>query len=284
MPELPEVETTRRGVRPHVIGRAIVDVIVRERRLRWPLPRDLRARLAGATVRDVERRAKYLLFGLEREGASTGNRDGASAGTLIVHLGMSGSLRVLPSDAPVELHDHVDLVFEGGRSLRLRDPRRFGCMLFTSRDPGEHALLRQLGPEPLSADFDGRHLFEVARGRTAPVKAFLMDSSVVVGVGNIYANESLWRAGIHPRRKAGRIRAERYDALARAVKETLAGAIEKGGTTLRDFLSADGEPGYFRIELSTYDRPGAPCPRCSTPIRVARIGQRSSFFCPRCQR
>jgi formamidopyrimidine-DNA glycosylase len=286
MPELPEVETTRRGVRPHVIGRVIRAVAVRERRLRWPLPRGFERRLVGARVLDVERRAKYLLFRLARgEGSSS-----SDAGTLLVHLGMSGSLRILSASEPAGPHDHVDLVLDGGRQgeeprlLRLRDPRRFGCMLFTSDDPRRHALLRELGPEPLSSSFDGGHLAEAARGRRAPVKAFLMDSAVVVGVGNIYANESLWRAGIHPRRPAGRVGAARYDALAKAVKETLAAAIERGGTTLRDFLSADGEPGYFRLELSTYDRRGAPCPRCSAPIRSARVGQRSSFFCPRCQR
>ena len=285
MPELPEVETTRRGVRPHVVGRTIRDVVVRERRLRWPLRRDLRARIAGARVVEVERRAKYLLFRLEASRAVRGEASpAAAAGTLLVHLGMSGSLRLLPAETPPAEHDHVDLVLEGGLALRLRDPRRFGCVLFTAVDPLRHSLLRELGPEPLSSDFDGRHLFTAARGRTAPVKAFLMDGSVVVGVGNIYANESLWRAGIDPRRAAGRVGAARYDALARAVKETLARAIERGGTTLRDFLSADGEPGYFRVELATYDRPGAPCPRCRTPIRVARIGQRSSYFCPRCQR
>jgi formamidopyrimidine-DNA glycosylase len=207
-----------------------------------------------------------------------------AAGTLIVHLGMSGSLRVVPAATAPGPHDHVDLLLEGGRALRLRDPRRFGCVLYTRREPQEHALLKDLGPEPFSSDFDGRHLFAAARGRTAPVKSFLMDASVVVGVGNIYANEALWRAGIHPRRPAGRIGAARYDALARAVKETLAAAIERGGTTLRDFLSADGEPGMFLLELATYDRPGAPCPRCSAPIRAARVGQRSAFFCPRCQR
>jgi formamidopyrimidine-DNA glycosylase len=277
MPELPEVETTRRGVRPHLLGRTIRDVVVRDRRLRWPLPAGFERRLEGATVRDVERRAKYLLFRLARRGR-------ADAGTVIVHLGMSGSLRVVPSAVPPQAHDHVDLVLDRGVALRLRDPRRFGCMLFTDRDPAEHALLRELGPEPLSREFDGRHLHQAARGRTAPVKSFLMDGRVVVGVGNIYASESLWRAGIHPRRRAGRVTAARYDALASAVKETLAAAIDKGGTTLRDFLSAEGEPGHFRAELAAYDRSGAPCPRCRAPIRVATIGQRSSYWCPRCQR
>ncbi len=268
-----------------MIGRTIDSVVVRERRLRWPLARDFAARLVGATVREVDRRAKYLLFRLDRPPTPAGTLPvPAHAGTLIIHLGMSGSLRVLPAATPPTPHDHVDLVFEHGLVLRLRDPRRFGCMLFTRNDPNLHELLRDLGPEPLSSDFHGLHLAAAARGRTAPVKAFLMDATVVAGVGNIYANESLWRAGIDPRRAAGRIAAARYDALARAVKETLAEAIEKGGTTLRDFLSADGEPGHFRLELSTYDRPGAPCPRCRTPIRAARVGQRSAFFCPRCQR
>jgi formamidopyrimidine-DNA glycosylase len=281
VPELPEVETTRRGIRPHVRGRRIEALVVRDGRLRWPVPRGLASRIAGATVADVERRAKYLLFPLTA-------RDGAPIGTLLGHLGMSGSLRVVARDEPPRAHDHVDLVLErdGARPsvLRLRDPRRFGCLLFTDRDPATHALLKDLGPEPLSREFDGARLFELSRGRTVAVKHFLMDGAVVVGVGNIYANESLWRAAIHPRRPAGRVSRERFDELARHVKETLAEAIEKGGTTLRDFVSADGEPGHFRVDLAVYDRAGAACPRCRSTIRVARVGQRSAFFCPRCQR
>ncbi len=276
MPELPEVETTRRGIRPWLAGASIERLVVRERRLRWPVPRGLEARLAGARVDAVERRAKYLLLPL--------SKDGAPAGTLLAHLGMSGSLRVLARGEPAAKHDHLDLELSNGRVLRLRDPRRFGCVLLLDGDPARDALLRDLGPEPLSREFDGARLASLARRRSAPVKCFLMDNAVVVGVGNIYANESLWRAGIHPRRPAGRVAAPRWDALAAAVKEVLAEAIEKGGTTLRDFVRPDGDHGWFKIELATYDRAGAPCPRCRAPIRAERIGQRSAFFCARCQR
>jgi formamidopyrimidine-DNA glycosylase len=271
MPELPEVETTRRGVRPHVEGRKVTRVIVRDGRLRWPVPRLIARELAGATIERVERRAKYLLFKTER-------------GTVIAHLGMSGSLRIVPAATPPRRHDHVDLVLEGGLALRLHDPRRFGCLLFTRDDPNDHPLLKELGPEPLTSAFDGGHLFERARGRTAPVKVFLMDAATVVGVGNIYASESLWRAAIAPRRRAGRVTRLQCDALARSVKEVLSEAIEQGGTTLRDFLRVDGEPGHFRVSLAVYDRTGRPCPRCGAPIRTARVGQRSAFFCPRCQK
>ena len=277
MPELPEVETTRRGVRPHVRGRRIEAVIVRDGRLRWPVPANLPKLLTGRVIADVERRAKYLLFRLR-------GRGGVDAGTLIGHLGMSGSLRVLRADAPTERHDHVDVVLEGGRCLRLRDPRRFGCLLYTGGDPLAHELLKDLGPEPLSAQFDGARLAELARGRTAPVKCFLMDGAVVVGVGNIYANEALWRAGIHPRRAAGRVASGRYDALARAVKEVLAAAIEKGGTTLRDFVGGDGSAGHFQTRHWVYDRAGEPCRRCGAPVRRLVQGQRASFFCLRCQK
>jgi len=276
MPELPEVETTRRGIAPHLSGRRIAAVVVRERRLRVPLPADFEQRVAGARVVAVERRAKYLLLALAR-----GRRP---AGTLLAHLGMSGSLRVVDAATPPRRHDHVDLVLEGGRSLRLHDPRRFGCLVWVDGDPADHALLRDLGPEPLDAGFDGAWLAERARGRTAPVKAFLMDARNVVGVGNIYANESLWRASIDPRRAAGRVAPSRYDALAREVKSVLREAIAEGGTTLRDFVQADGSSGYFKIALAVYDRAGLPCPRCRRPLRQARVGQRSSFFCTRCQR
>jgi len=271
MPELPEVETTRRGVRPHVEGRRIERVVVRDGRLRWPVPRSLVRELAGATIRCVERRAKYLLFRTDR-------------GTVIAHLGMSGSLRVVPAATPPRTHDHVDLVLDGGQLLRLRDPRRFGCLLFTRGDPLAHPLLKDLGPEPLSSEFDGGHLFRRARGRTAAVKSFLMDASTVVGVGNIYASESLWRAAIAPRRRAGRVTRLQCDALAAAVKKVLSEAIEVGGTTLRDFQKVDGEPGRFNPSLAVYDRTGRPCPRCGAPIRSARVGQRSAFFCSRCQK
>jgi formamidopyrimidine-DNA glycosylase len=271
VPELPEVETTRRGVAPHVEGRVIERVIVRERRLRWPVPARLADSLEGARIESVERRAKYLLF-----------RTGP--GTLILHLGMSGSLRIVGAGTPPETHDHIDLVLDSGQALRLRDPRRFGSLHFTRRDPLQHKLLRDLGPEPLSEAFDGARLWALSRGRRASVKTFIMDSHTVVGVGNIYASESLFLAGIHPNRPAGRISRARYEALSAAIKQVLAEAIAEGGTTLRDFVREDGQPGYFRIRLRVYEREGGECVRCGGLIRRRVIGQRASYFCPACQR
>lgn len=270
MPELPEVETTRRGLAPHLVGRRIESVTLRRDALRWPIPPEVSARLVGEQIAAIRRRAKYLLL-------DTG------AGSALWHLGMSGSLRVLEADVPVRAHDHVDVVLDDGRLLRFNDPRRFGSLLW--QPPGEtHALLRGLGPEPLDDAFDGDHLFALSRGRRAPVKAFLMDQAVVVGVGNIYAAEALFEAGIHPLREAGKVGRERYVRLAAAVKRILAHAIERGGTTLRDFISPDGLPGYFEQELLVYGRGGEPCKRCGTTLKEARIGQRASVWCPRCQR
>lgn len=271
MPELPEVETARAGIEPHVTGRRVTDVRVRTRRLRLLVPRRLESELSGAVVDEVGRRGKYLLLG-------------TSAGTVIAHLGMSGSLRIVPAERAPGPHEHVDILFDDGRCLRLRDPRRFGLMLWTRRDPLAHPLLRHLGPEPLGPEFTGDYLFSAARGRRAPVKHFIMDARVVVGVGNIYANEALLRAGIHPLRAAGRIARARYGMLARSVREVLTEAIAQGGTTLRDFYHGDGEPGYFRIRLAAYGRGGEPCNRCGTPIRHIRQGQRSTFYCVQCQR
>lgn len=269
MPELPEVETTRRGLAPHVVGRHVRDVLLRRPDLRWPIPAEVRS-LRGRRVEDVRRRAKYLLLDTE-------------AGSALLHLGMSGSLRVLPAKTPLRAHDHVDILLDDGHVLRFNDPRRFGCLLWQPR--GEvHPLLASLGPEPLSADFDGDHLFRRSRGRTAPVKAFLMDQAIVVGVGNIYAAEALFMAGISPLREAGKVSRERYVRLAGAVKSILAHAIERGGTTLRDFISPDGAPGYFEQELAVYGRGGAPCPACGRALREASIGQRASVWCARCQR
>ncbi len=272
MPELPEVETTRRGVAPHVVGARVRAAVVRDPRLRQPIPSDLEARLLGQRLHDVGRRAKYLLFAFER-------------GTLIVHLGMSGSLRALcPPPAP-GAHDHLDLMFDSGICLRLRDPRRFGLVLWWEDDPATHPLLAPLGPEPWDARFDADYLSARARARPGPVKNFLMDGHVVVGVGNIYASESLHRAGIDPRRPAHRVARARYALLADAVREVLSAAIAYGGTTLRDFTREDGKPGYFRTELRVYERAGLPCLRCGRgPIRQQRIGQRMSYFCPNCQR
>ena len=270
MPELPEVETTRRGLLPHVAGRHVEHVRLRRPDLRWPIPREVEDLLPGQRIDAIRRRAKYLLFDTD-------------AGSALLHLGMSGSLRVLPDDTPVRAHDHVDITLDSGRVLRFNDPRRFGCLLWQA--PGEvHPLLAGLGPEPLSDDFDGDALFFQSRGRSAPVKTFLMDQAVVVGVGNIYAAEALFMAGISPLRAAGKVSRGRYAALADAVKAILAHAIARGGTTLRDFISPDGAPGYFEQELSVYGRGGEPCRRCGRPLRQAMIGQRASVWCGHCQR
>jgi formamidopyrimidine-DNA glycosylase len=271
MPELPEVETTRRGLAPHVEGRRITAVTLRRPDLRWPIPAEVARDLPGRRIETVRRRAKYLLLDTEA---------GDSA---LLHLGMSGMLRVLPADTPVGTHDHVDLALDSGRVLRFTDPRRFGSLLWQAAGT-EHELLRGLGPEPLSEGFDGDWLFARSRGRSAPVKTFLMDQRIVVGVGNIYAAESLFRAGIAPTRAAGKVSRERYAALAGAVRDILAYAITRGGTTLRDFLNPDGAPGYFEQELSVYGRGGLACPTCGRPLREASIGQRASVWCPRCQR
>lgn len=272
MPELPEVETTRRGVAPHVVGARVVEVRVRDRRLRQPVPVDLDATLRGQRLVELLRRAKYLLFRFEQ-------------GTLILHLGMSGSLRVLAPDAPPQAHDHLDFVFDNGSCVRLRDPRRFGVALWTGEAPERHPLLRELGPEPWDPAFDADYLARLAKSRSGAVKNFLMDGHVVVGVGNIYASEALHRARIHPSRPARRVSRARYAALVSAVREVLESAIGFGGTTLRDFTRDDGKPGYFRNELRVYDRAGEPCLQCGeAEIRSRVIGQRMSYFCPACQR
>jgi formamidopyrimidine-DNA glycosylase len=270
VPELPEVETTCRGVRGSLVGRTIRAFDLREPRLRWPVDPSLARRLAGRQVLDVRRRAKYLLVDVE-------------GGTLIAHLGMSGSLRVMPRDAPRLLHDHYDLVLDSGQCLRFNDPRRFGCLLWCEGDPAQHALLKSLGPEPLGPDFDAAAIAGRARGRKVAVKLFLMDQRIVVGVGNIYASEALFRAGVRPRRAAGRVKPAEWQRIVAAVREVLGAAIRQGGTTLRDYVNADGTPGYFRQKLFVYERAGEPCRRCGTPIRHLVQGQRSTYFCPRCQ-
>ena len=271
MPELPEVETARRGIEPHLKGRRVQAVVVRDKRLRWPVPAALTRELTGERIHEVTRRGKYLLLHTAK-------------GTALLHLGMSGSLRVLPKDTPPQKHDHVDLVMDSGQALRLRDPRRFGALLWTRAEPGKHALLKDLGPEPLGEDFDGDHLFEASRGRKAAVKLFIMDSHVVVGVGNIYASESLFLAGIRPERAAGRITRAEYAKLAKAIKNVLAASIKAGGTTLRDFTREDGEPGYFLQRLKVYDREGEKCYRCDGTIKAKVTGQRSTYYCPNCQK
>ncbi len=269
MPELPEVETTRRGLAPHLIGRIVIALDIRQPRLRWPIPKALLTSLPGQRIEAIERRAKYLLVHTE-------------PGSALLHLGMSGSLRVLPANTPAGKHDHVDWRLDSGQLLRYTDPRRFGSQLWQAR--GEiHPLLANLGPEPLSDDFDGDRLWLRARGRKAAVKMFLMDQAIVVGVGNIYASEALFAAGIHPKRAAGSVSRERYVRLASEVKRILAYAIARGGTTLRDFISPDGVPGYFEQELFVYGRAGEPCKVCETAIKSIMQGQRSTFYCSRCQ-
>lgn len=270
MPELPEVETTRRGIVASVSGRVIERIVVREPRLRWRVPRELPVAAAGQRVRDLRRRAKYLLFDLEH-------------GTMILHLGMSGSLRLIPYAAAPLLHDHVDIVLDSGICLRFNDPRRFGSLLWTTDDPLSHPLLKSLAPEPLSEQFDGAYLAQAAKGRRVAIKQLLMNSQLVVGVGNIYASEALFRAGIRPRRLAGRIKRVEFEALANSVKAVLHDAIRAGGTTLRDYVNPEGMPGYFRQQLYVYERGGEPCRLCRTPIRHFVQGQRSTYFCPQCQ-
>ncbi|MDR9435502.1 MAG: bifunctional DNA-formamidopyrimidine glycosylase/DNA-(apurinic or apyrimidinic site) lyase [Thiohalophilus sp.] len=271
MPELPEVETTRRGIAPHLQGHQVREVIVRQRQLRWPIPRNLNALLRGQTIEQIDRRGKYLLLGMD-------------TGTLILHLGMSGSLRILPATTPVQKHDHLDIVLDNGQCLRLRDPRRFGAVLWTRKDPARHKLLQSLGPEPLSDEFDGDYLWQRSRGRKLAIKSFVMDSKIVTGVGNIYANEALFIAGIHPQRAAGRISRERYQQLAVAIKQVLEAAIREGGTTLRDFTASDGKPGYFRLKLHVYERDQEPCHQCGKALRQIVIAQRSTYYCQHCQR
>jgi len=270
MPELPEVEITRRGIAPHLEGRTVTGVVVRHHGLRWPVPRTLGRILPGRRIGSVERRAKYLLLG-------------CGEGTLILHLGMSGSLRVVAADAPPGPYDHFDLVV-GDSAIRLRDPRRFGAVLWHADSGRPHALLASLGVEPLSDAFTGETLWKAGRGRRVAIKLLLMSAAVVVGVGNIYASESLFRAGIHPRTPAGKVSRARADRLAAAVKDTLTAALAAGGSTLRDFVGADGASGYFQQQYFAYDREGAPCRTCGTPIRRIVQGQRSTFFCPACQR
>ncbi len=275
MPELPEVETTRCGILAHVLGRRVATVTLRRHDLRWPISEEIARLLPCQRVKTIERRAKYLLLH-------------TAAGSALFHLGMSGMLRVLPASTPPGKHDHVDIMLQAGYGeepwvLRFTDPRRFGCLLWQA--PGTtHALLTQLGHEPLDEHFDGVYLWRLSRRRCGAVKTFLMNNAIVVGVGNIYANEALFAAGIHPRQQAGRVSRVRYVRLAAEVKHILSLAIKRGGTTLRDFLSPDGTPGYFHRELMVYSRAGEACKTCATMIKYARLGQRSTFWCPRCQR
>lgn len=269
MPELPEVETTRRGIEPHLVGQAIKKLTIHNAQLRWPVPREVHA-LQGAIVKSVERRGKYLLINVP-------------AGTAIVHLGMSGSLRICNTSEARRKHDHIELTLASGAVLRFHDPRRFGCFLWQAADEPKHKLLDKLGPEPLSEDFDGDYLFKATRKRQVAIKNFIMNSAIVVGVGNIYASESLFMANIRPTRAAKRITKKEAYILADVIKQVLQRSITQGGTTLRDFINSDGNPGYFAQSLQVYGREGEPCRLCETPIKQKVLGQRSTFYCAKCQ-
>ncbi len=271
MPELPEVEVTLRGIAPSLTGRRIAGAAVRNPNLRWPVPRSLGSILVGLEIHAVTRRAKYLLLDCGK-------------GTLILHLGMSGSLRLLPAATPPQKHDHFDLVLDNGVLLRLTDPRRFGAILWESGDIMRHPLLLHLGPEPLAAGFDAGLLYAKTRGRNASIKETLMNSRIVVGIGNIYVSEALFRAGINPKTAAGRIGLSRYEKLVQAIKETLKLAIKAGGSSLRDFVNSNGNPGYFQQQYRVYGRAGQPCRKCGNSIKQIKQGQRSSFYCLRCQK
>jgi formamidopyrimidine-DNA glycosylase len=270
VPELPEVETTRRGIEPHIVGKAIKTVIVRQSNLRWPVSPELSQVMTGNRVHGIGRRAKYLLFG-------------TNTGRMMVHLGMSGSLRITNGSTALKKHDHIDIIFDDGTVLRYHDPRRFGSV-FWIPEGGSHALIDGLGPEPLSDEFDGHYLYELSRRRKLAIKQFIMNSKVVVGVGNIYANEALHRAGIRPDRFAGRVSLDRYATLSQEIKDVLLSAIFSGGTTLRDFVREDGSPGYFKQSLLVYGRGNEPCLNCGRGLQEIRIGNRTTVFCAKCQR
>ncbi|MBC6414512.1 MAG: bifunctional DNA-formamidopyrimidine glycosylase/DNA-(apurinic or apyrimidinic site) lyase [Chromatiales bacterium] len=270
MPELPEIETVRRGLSLHLTGTRIRKAVVRQRHLRRPVTRGLEQKISGLYIKTIARRAKYLLIKLDY-------------GYLIYHLGMSGSLRIVDEKHIAGRHDHIDIYTEDHRVLRFCDPRKFGLVLWTAKDPLQHKLLRHLGPEPLGNDFSDTYLYQCSRGRKLAVKNFLMDGRIVVGIGNIYANEALFKARVHPRRATGRIAQQSYATIVEAVQRTLRNAIRKGGTTLRDFVATDGRPGYFKQALHVYQRAGEACTVCQTPIRQIRLAQRSTFYCPHCQ-
>jgi formamidopyrimidine-DNA glycosylase len=270
MPELPEVETSRRGIEPFLVGERIDKVIVREKRLRWPVRADVAKQLTNQIVNSVTRRAKYLLIN-------------TSNGSAMIHLGMSGSVYIVDRDTPAGVHEHFDFDLTSGKTLRYRDPRRFGSLHWT-RKPAQHKLIKSLGPEPLGDEFSSEYLWQRSRGRKVTVKQFIMNANVVVGVGNIYASEALFLAGINPLRAAGRVARHRYDVLADVIKQVLLKAIEAGGTTLRDFYGGDGEAGYFQQQLAVYGREDEPCITCKQAISAVVLGQRSTFYCKRCQR
>lgn len=270
MPELPEVETTCRGIAPHISGQHVTKLTVRNQNLRWPVPDFLPEKLQGNTLTSVARRGKYILLRV-------------SGGDVMIHLGMSGSLRIVEEDVEPQKHDHLDFSFSNGRVLRFTDPRRFGSVLWQP-DGEHHELLYNLGPEPLDDAFDAEYLKQRCDGRKSAIKQVIMDSKVVVGVGNIYASEALFSSGIDPRRAAGNISKQRLAALVVEIKKVLSAAIEQGGTTLKDFVGGDGKPGYFKQKLNVYGRKGEPCPNCMAPLTEIRLGQRSTVFCKHCQR
>ncbi len=270
MPELPEVETTRRGISPYLEGQKISKIIVRNKKLRWPVPQSIHD-MEGERVTCVARRGKYILLHTRR-------------GTALLHLGMSGSLRVVEKGSAHQKHDHVDIELDNNKALRLRDPRRFGALLWTVDDPHQHKLIRSLGPEPLGDAFTPAYLYQQSRGRSVSIKQFIMNAQVVVGVGNIYACESLFMSGISPKRLAGKISRKRYEKLVSMIREVLAQAIQQGGTTLRDFVQAEGKPGYFQQQLNVYGRAGEACLKCDSAIKQIKQGQRSTFYCSHCQR
>ena len=270
MPELPEVETTRRGIKPLIMHETITDVIIRCPKLRWPIPTDLKKNLQGHEIKALKRRGKYILFEFTH-------------GTLILHLGMSGRLSILTSPVAPQKHDHIDICFTHQKYLRLRDPRRFGAVLWTAGKSEQHPLLRHLGKEPLTPSCTANYLFERSRLRKMPIKAFIMDSRIIVGVGNIYATEALFNAHLHPLTPAGKITLSQFEKLMFEIKSVLKKAIKKGGTTLKDFAKPSGSQGYFQVELKVYGRSGKPCPTCRTLLKSARIGQRNTVFCVTCQ-
>ncbi|WP_019894704.1 bifunctional DNA-formamidopyrimidine glycosylase/DNA-(apurinic or apyrimidinic site) lyase [Hydrogenovibrio halophilus] len=276
MPELPEVETTRRGIAPSLTDRTITRFVLRQGSLRWPVPAELTQLLPGLVISGIQRRSKYLLLTLTRP-------QGTPVGTLLIHLGMSGSLRLVSEQTPPRKHDHIDLVLDEGTCLRYHDPRRFGAWLWTTEPPAQHPLLKKLGPEPLSDDFDGTALFDALSRRKSAIKTCLMNAQIVVGVGNIYANEALFLTGLHPQTPAHSLTLAQCDALAGRIRHVLQAAIDQGGTTLNDFLSPDGTPGYFEQQLFVYGRAGDPCRRCAQPIEKRVLSQRATYFCPHCQ-
>ena len=271
MPELPEVETTLRGISAHIINSPISRVNIRNPRLRWPVPEEIISHLPRQKISTISRRAKYLLLAID-------------SGTLIIHLGMSGSLRIVPLDTPYEKHDHFELCFSNGLALRLKDPRRFGAVLWTYEPVYKHPLLKHLGPEPLSEQFNADYLFTLSRNKTIAIKQFIMNSKIVVGIGNIYANEALFASGIHPQRAAGKISKKRYEHLCSEAKRILKQAIAQGGTTLKDFVDSSGKPGYFKQELLVYGRKGLACVQCQKNLREIRQGNRTTVYCTHCQR